>query len=1053
MEEERVIKKRNRPSLVCSVCKTKKIKCDRGKPCTQCIKNGTEAECTYDERLSTSRPRKRKRPDASHVSSNESVSSEPNTSKDVCVLIPKHELEQLQLSIKRYETSFGVGESSQSISTIHTNNTNGASNPSSHPSSVPSSAASDDNDDEVVYNRTMSSYPRAIFSHHDEHLPGYIPLENVMYDKFEAFEPELSVTNRMKLAELPKDEHYMVGINPYSSPDDAIDLDKSQARGRYFSSLSWLYITKNSQTLSLLRSYAANQKKQIKGTTAVPEPCPVRKYMVPADDKIKSTLNLDNSQQQRFQQKVKETDDDDEILPYDVKQSMHMCNADLSNVNVPSFTLGLTILGSPRDREMNLLQQIEAAMPTKRVIYLLTTRFFKYLYPFMPYIDEFDFRQQTSKILGAESQTDVKPTVNIEKKLDIAHIGLLFIVLRLSYLSLFYNRSFHNEQILKKEELTPDEMEKKTLLLNPINIHSVEIARECLQHFQRLGNVTFPVLQGSLYLRLYHSFAPEEGDGLDGSESQISGSILLSMCYSLGLNREPDKYQSHLNERTKNLYRKIWFYVVAAEYSNAYLYGGPLFAREECFDTKRPFFTPGNSNIRDIELEKSCHSVFAFGTAMIKGPINDIIKSYLNIGKPIKVMELTNHLNHSEQGVVKIMGRVGDYVNVLESKDQTYHTNKIMKLNIRLRLNLFFVVNYCILFNYYESKNARLGYFYLKKLMAVLFEETLPYLLPLIVKTNELFGEGADIYINPTIIQAINRIFDIALVSLVRTNFSLYTMSGNPDHRSRLKHDLGYRDMFMASHRFIVSMEKSCRICLAALSILSSRYYFAWGLVKSKNYFLKLATSPEFYKDNADCGLDFYEPNAEEIHELAYIVDSSMENIEDLVNNYCSDLDLPSLFKRSENSAPPQPEPPRPEPMHRPESNVSQLSDFSTSGFNTPDSSHGLFFSGFEDLKFDNSNEIDSVWLQMLSSKNDQSDIPNAMFSNPFPNKYSENVADYVEPVVPAQSQTSAEPQANLLSYNELNPHRIFENFVSREDGNDMYMDFFNDLPLDQVFQ
>ncbi|RLV95944.1 Multidrug resistance regulator 1 [Spathaspora sp. JA1] len=1070
MEEARIIKKRNRPSVVCILCKTKKIKCDRGKPCTQCVKNGTETQCSYDERVSTSKPRKRKR--AANSISSELIESELNpdgkSSNDICVLIPKHELEQLQTSIKKYELSLGLPEPHQSVSTTITNNSNTNSistrNSTSDPSSV-SSSTHPEEDDDMVYNRSVSSYRKAIFSYHDEQRPGYIPLENVMYDKVEKLESldlGLSVTNRIRLSDLPKAEHYLIGINPYANTGDIIDLDKNIVHGRYFSALSWSYVVKNSQTLSVLKSYASNQKKEIIGTAAIPPPCPIRKDMIPADDEMKSTLNLDDAQQSHFQQKVRETDDDDEVLPYDVKQSMHLTTADLSNVNVPSFTLGLTILGSPRDRELNLLEQIEAAMPTKRVISLLTTRFFRFLYPFFPYIDEHDFREQTSRILGPESHEEVKAKVNIQKRLDFAHIGLLFIILRLSYLSLFYNRSYHNEQILKKEQLTPEEAEKKTLFLNPININTIDISRECLHHFQRLGNVAFPVLQCLLYLRLYRSYAPEEGDGLDGSESQISGSILISMCYSLGLNREPDKYNIHLNERTKNLYRKIWFHIVASEYMNAYFYGAPLLIRDECFDTNRPSFKPGNSNIEDVELEKSCHAVFAFGTALMKGPINDVIKLFLKKGEPIKVMELTNHLNHAEQGVTKIMGKVGDYVNSLESDDQPYHTHKIMKATILIRLNMLFVVNYCILFNYYEKKSPRLGYFYLKKLMAISFEEVLPFLLALIVKTSELFGEGADLYINPTIIQAINRIFDVALVAIVRTNFSLFTMSGNREHRSRLKHDHEYRRIFDAANRFILCMEKCCRICLGGASILSSRYYFAWGVLKSKNYFLKLVSSPQFYKDNADCGLDFYQPSSQELNELADIIDCGLSNVEDSVTKYCTDIDWPSLFKKQDST-----EPIKPEPMSRPVSNVSQLSDYSSSGFHTPDSAHGLFFSGFEDLKFDNSSEIDSLWLQMLSSKNNQAnDIPNVMYSNPAIYKYSDAVS--VEPSEmqppqpspqPQQVAKEASPKKDPLSYNEMNftyplPHQIFESFVrGQNDANEMYLDFFDDLPLDQVFE
>lgn len=42
------IRKRNRISLACNACKKRKIRCDKGKPCSSCRKHNTENICTYD---------------------------------------------------------------------------------------------------------------------------------------------------------------------------------------------------------------------------------------------------------------------------------------------------------------------------------------------------------------------------------------------------------------------------------------------------------------------------------------------------------------------------------------------------------------------------------------------------------------------------------------------------------------------------------------------------------------------------------------------------------------------------------------------------------------------------------------------------------------------------------------------------------------------------------------------------------------------------------------------------------------------------------------------
>lgn len=1105
--EDRKIKRRNRISLACAACKKKKTKCDRGRPCSLCVKNKTEDQCTYDERILNLPADKKRRLIEKHNIQHAATVTGTNVTtgiatgtnlttkrNDVCVLIPKFELEQLQNKLKRLESE---------------SYTHGSTTTTTTTKELPIVYV--DADPDVVFNKSIGTYRKVIFSYHDETLPGHIPMENIMADRIEPVDPSLSITSKMRLSEIsPSQDHFIVGVNPYNDPEDTINFDDKViptnrgSRPTYFSPLSWTYITRNSETLALIRKYASqdNNAKRSGSSGVVPFPMETfKKMMIPSDEKIKSTLNLDGSQVDRFEEKLKATEDgDDENEEYPnqqqkVKQEKQSSpRIDMNKMNMSSFTLGLTILGGrPRDRELNLIEQIKNIMPRRKVIWLLIKRFFSILYPFFPYIDERDFRAQTARLVGVESYLDEPPTVEISKRLDLAHVSLLFVILRLSYLSLFYNRSYHNETILTKSDLSPDEAEKKYLLLNPINIYAIDVARECSHHFHRLGKVSFPILHAAFYLRIYSIFAPEEGDGIEGGDGLSQNNNLISMCYSLGLNRDPDKFPNDLSERTKNLYRKVWHYVVVLEHIHAYTFGAPISIKLEYYDTKRPFYTIENSNLVDVELEKTSHAVFAFGTALVKGPIHDLINIYSSVGKDVKVMDLTTHLNHSEQGVFKIMGKVNDYVNVLESDDSSYHTTKIMKVTILLRLHVFFLVNYCNLFNYYERRNNKLGFFYLKKLMALALDEILPNIFALIARTHELFGEGADLYINPSIIQALVRIFDVALVAIVRTNFSLYNMLGSPDHKTRLKTDVKYKTIFDVSNKFIISMEKSCRICLMAASILSNRYYFAWAVVKSQNYFLKLVTNPQFYKDNSNCELQFYQPSAAEVNEIADMALASLAYMEKRVSKYC-DLDIPSLFRKQdsrseshsrENSAVPFP-PASPMPLStgfRVSNSISQASDLSTSEVNTPasiDSSHGLFFAGFEDLTFDNSAEIDSIWLQMLQLRNNNqvselnpgnNNVPSQQtgyraHGKELLNANEGNSSGIAVPVgAGAGGNGSGSGFGGQLSYDNGNmsgnvgsnfgypmTNQFFDNFSRPRELNDVYLDLFNDLPFDKLF-
>ncbi|KAI0400219.1 hypothetical protein F4802DRAFT_504983 [Xylaria palmicola] len=47
---QRKIQRRNRPPVSCFMCRTRKVKCDRKRPCERCIKSGEAADCKYVNR-------------------------------------------------------------------------------------------------------------------------------------------------------------------------------------------------------------------------------------------------------------------------------------------------------------------------------------------------------------------------------------------------------------------------------------------------------------------------------------------------------------------------------------------------------------------------------------------------------------------------------------------------------------------------------------------------------------------------------------------------------------------------------------------------------------------------------------------------------------------------------------------------------------------------------------------------------------------------------------------------------------------------------------------
>ncbi|KAI5967828.1 uncharacterized protein KGF55_000060 [Candida pseudojiufengensis] len=969
---DHTVKKRNRPSLVCFPCRKKKIKCDRGKPCNGCFKNGIIEECTYDERLNNrKRPRKNNNPTAGRKPKNVLVSKSSSgningtlsSQNDVCVILQKSELEALQSKIKRYETMINDKILKSPGPSIESKN----------------KAVKGNND--LVFNNSVDTYRNVIFTTHEESRPGYIPFENITSERNYMYDPNLSVTNQIHLSDLPKRENFLIGINPYDDPEDSFK-SYSQSypsndimRNRNLYPLSWSYSVRNSPSYKALRNFALVEKHQMNNFKAGITYDRLKKLMVPKDDIIKKTLNIDEKIVSTFQAKT-DTQEEESLSGNNQTNNDPQIH---KPINISTLSLGLSVLGGAKDREFTLIEQIKMLMPQKKVIWLLIRRFMLILYPFMPFLIEGDFRKSIERIIGPESYEQIVPNVKIENKVDFSQIGILLVVLRLSYLSLFHNKGSHNEKILTKKDLTYEEEERKYLLLNAVPIGSVCVAQACLFYSEKLGIVSLPMLQCAVYIRMYQIYAPEEGDGLEGGNSQIQNSTLVSMSYMLGLNREPDKNPDFKDEKLKNLYRKIWYFVLSMDYHQAYTYGAPASIRLESYDTKRPYLSESNSNLIDIEQDKTSYSLYAFISALVKGPILEIFDLYSKVSNKIKLYELTTHLNCLELGVRKIFGKTGDYISPLEETNSSYHTNKLMKIAILLKMYSFMMLNYCFLFHFYDPINSKLCFFYLKKLLAIGMNEVLPSIFALIVRGQELFGEGSDLYLNPTLIQVVTRISDICLIGIMRSNFALYKMSNNSWHKHCIKNDTNYKQKFDSTNRFITLMEKSCRVCLTAVSILSNRYYFAWEVTRSQNYYLKLVTSQEFYKKNDSKGLEFSDSIIEHMSELSDVAEIGLDELQEKVDKYCREVDIPSLFRKTEmpntyqyNKAN---ESSSSKPMHNSYSgSITTTTSPSSNGIPTPGSvaSNGLYFTGFDDLTFDNSQEIDSIWLQMLSFKNEK---------------------------------------------------------------------------------
>lgn len=82
-----------------------------------------------------------------------------------------------------------------------------------------------DNNDDIVYNKSINTYRNVVFSNHDELRPGFIPVENVASDNMYIYDIKNStVTSTLHLSRLSSSDELLIGINPYNSPNDFVDF-------------------------------------------------------------------------------------------------------------------------------------------------------------------------------------------------------------------------------------------------------------------------------------------------------------------------------------------------------------------------------------------------------------------------------------------------------------------------------------------------------------------------------------------------------------------------------------------------------------------------------------------------------------------------------------------------------------------------------------------------------------------------------------------------------------------------------------------------------------
>ena len=815
-----------------------------------------------------------------------------------------------------------------------------------------------------------------------------------------------------------------IGINPFSADDDLINLYegytpihiRDASRRMNYGPFAWLSIMKKDPGLLSLWKFMMSKKherhlaiQRLARTAPAPE-----LGLLPEKEPEQTSAPADSpkgadDQEKIFREKAIDRDGFNDLRLYgnvakasdtsgNLKEKIHSggySKVELHNpkahqktqMNKLGIALGLTMYEGQIGRELELIEKIKMILPKQKVIWKLINKFFKSVYPYMPFIDENYFKLEMARILGPEAYSDSRlGDLKIEKRLDLAQIGILLIILRISYLSLFSNRRAVNQNNLNSNDPAPPAIEMKYLLSNPINIDVIDVAQLCLDQFELLRKSSLVILQCAYFMRLYHMFSPEDGDGADGGDSQIFNGMLVQMAYSMGINREPDTFPDICNdEKVNNLGRKIWFFLIINDLIQAYQYGNPLTIREKYYDTKLPYYKKGNENISDVSMEQHVISTFAYFEKYYYR-LTAILDICLDIRKKVKVSQLSNLMGDFEHHLNDHYGTLRYFLVPFQQDNYVYPFLKTMKCKNYINMKGFLLTIYFHMYLYYESKKKTdFAYFYVKKIFATTCGEFVPSFFPLITNNYINFGETADLILNPTIESMIHKTTQMNFAILVRLNSTIYRMKHNANHGLNLRDNFGYKLKFAKLCKLSKILEKIIKFCIAAMSRLSQRYYYAWRVTKAHTFLLKMIIGEEFYKYcQDDEQIIFLDLSNDQLNELTEICEVTLKKfgktkifhaaseLFDDINN--EDIEAPVLDganSRVSVSSTPQA---AFDGTNGSEPNAAHMAGV----INVPSSVDSIGSADMDDFQFIENVEIDKLWYQMASIKNENNNNSNS---------------------------------------------------------------------------
>ncbi|RCK59655.1 Multidrug resistance regulator 1 [Candida viswanathii] len=777
--------RKKRKTLLCVHCKRRKIRCDRGRPCDKCLKYGRE--CKYfdlDEDISDGYVNDSSRGIGASALSvyDDSGSSMTGNANG------NRESNGVSFQGRIRMLPFG----SRSSSGTEENKLPAASTPGIMKWRIP-----------IVV--PIKSKP----TDHTEPKPQPPSPQNTVYLLSHDIN---SITSKFT------DGKSVIGINPIGSPQDKISFFNYQSLAKDSFNyemnqgpFTWHAFIKLDPAMAYLSSFLSAKSKDVTNCSDF------------------------NENGERFTS-----------APFQVLQRLKLSSKQFSDrqINKSAIPLGLNFV--PEDNEVaELLERIRKNLPNRAITWVHVNRFFRFLYPFVPLLDEYSFTSSLEKIIGSKNDPAKEIHVKILSNTDYAVLGILLVVLRISYLSLISNDDEFNNKVLTcngtadTSRLSHNELVNLSRILKvEIGIESTFLAQDCFNKFEYCQKTNVVILQLAVMLRIYYGVAPEDPEGPSRNQFLVCTGLLVQIAYSLGLNRDPDNLGLK-DVKENNIRRKLWHYIVYLDLSQAMCFGSPITINPQFADTKYPFYEEGNSNIGLFYF----HQLLAQTYSKLQGLLEELrncLTTVLQFGE-VPMSDVVDRVNKLEIFVHKNIGQdLREFVKGLNDSQERGTMHDKLFTTFYIDTKIFLMAVYMHILLYYEKKNnLDLMYFYLKKITSIMIEDLLPNCFDILDHLHLVMLYSSNVFTNPAIEVAWHNTNGFIFAMLIRVEFTIRSLrsekSGSPEYISLLE-------------TLLYFLSKCAKASTIGIYKLGKRYLHAWRIAKSHVFILKNLHDDEFFR-------------------------------------------------------------------------------------------------------------------------------------------------------------------------------------------------------------